>query len=156
MPYCSIEEAWGDNFTNENTTLDKEENYSRTYNRLPEHSGPETRLPKKRKSKKKKKDTIEAYNHPVQLLNESSFDPLDTDNFVNDDSDTVQIKEENDNQKSLYLDLLRENQELKHMISSLKNQSLDTDNIFDLVLFISSGIFVIFVLDIFVKNIRRF
>ena len=38
----------------------------------------------------------------------------------------------------------------------LQNQSLDNDNIFDLVLFISSGVFIIFILDIFVKNIKRF
>lgn len=155
MPYCSIEEAWGDNFTNENTNITKEENYSRTYERLPEHSGPPTRLPKKRKSKKKKnKDTIEAYNQTSQSPTESYFNSSDIDNFKNDD-ENVEIKEEG-SEKSLYLDLLRENQELKNMISSLQNQSLDTDNIFDLVLFISSGIFIIFVLDIFVKNIRRF
>ena len=151
MPNCSIEEAWGDNFNNENTNINKEEeDYSRTYNRLSEHSGPETRLPKKRKNKRKKKDTVESYSDTNSFVQESIFQTSEQEN--RDDN----ITEENSQDKSLYLDLLRENQELKNIISSIQNQSLDTDNIFDLVLFISSGVFIIFILDIFVKNIKRF
>ena len=59
MPYCSIEEAWGENLHTEINDIDvdiieKEENYSRNYNRLKEHSGVKTRLPKKKKKKTKK------------------------------------------------------------------------------------------------------
>ena len=52
MPYCSIEEAWGENLHTEINDIDvdiieKEENYSRNYNRLKENSGVKNRLQKK-------------------------------------------------------------------------------------------------------------
>uniref|UniRef100_A0A6C0EJW7 Uncharacterized protein n=1 Tax=viral metagenome TaxID=1070528 RepID=A0A6C0EJW7_9ZZZZ len=165
MPYCSVEEAWGEDFI-ENTnkfkkivpeksydsetdksmdysdnnlynsddsevfehsdkykktkkTRKKTKNYSRTYNRLDEHSGPLTRLPKKNR-------------------------------IVIEDRENVK------NNKEMYINyIINENKQLKKMINNLRNSS-EQDSIFDVALFICAGVFIIFFLDILTNNIRKF
>lgn len=48
---------------------------------------------------------------------------------------------------------MNENIELKNMIKKYKNNN---DGVFDLVIFLSSGVFIIFLLDIITKSIRKF
>ena len=97
MPYCSIEEAWGQDFFDNQTKStkfkkilhDKQENntnekykdikkkktFSRTYNRLPKHSGPKTRLPINNIKSFKKINTLSDYdtqnNNDIKSVNDT-------------------------------------------------------------------------------------
>ncbi len=217
MPYCTIEEAWGNNLTSNKSNdrfkkitpefsydpndskyfpseysesdifdknaqsifckkkknkVNRKKSFSRTYNRLPEHSGPKTRLPKTGKiqkrlvfSKKKKKKLADINSIPnndnldVPINNYDKLLEQKLNNNYDSDSD-IEISDEQENfeNKENYVTLLRdENIKLKNMIEEIKNTSYDrNDNIFDLIIFLSTGIFVIFLLDTVTKSIRKF
>ena len=143
--------------------------FSRNYNRLPEHSGPKTRLPKQGKKQKrlviedneKKLNDIE--NHPNlnnldlptneydKLLEQKLNDEYLSDN---DSSNT----EENFQNKEHYVSFLKsENNKLRDIIKGLQNNNYNkNDNLFDLVVFISTGVFIIFLLETLSKSIRKF
>jgi hypothetical protein len=221
MPYCSIQEAWGESFygnksepkrfskivpefanpgnlgyyensypetdiydKNAKTVfckkkkkkIRKKKSFSRTYNRLPEHSGPTTRLPKKKLRKQRRLVIEEEDKHLVnpetlpdsenmdvpinqydlkleQQMNSSNFE---SDDESDDDSDTVTKSKEHFSTKESYVNyLMNENQKLKNVIEGFKTNS-GNDNIFDLVLFLSTGVFIIFLLDTISKAIRKF
>lgn len=66
MTYCTIEEAWGPNFG-------KKKKKTRTYNRLEEHSGVETRLPQVEKYiEPEEKESISCDNSSYQKLLEEN------------------------------------------------------------------------------------
>ena len=158
MPYCSLEEAWGSDFEeiktkptkfskitpteyekNEYSTLDeslfnkkkpKRKKFSRGYNRLEKHSGPETRLP---------------YNSTPYIIDDIENEPVEEKKTIN----------ERFSNNDKYIDILiHENKKLKDIISKYKTNS--NDGIFDLVLFLASGVFIIFLLDTVTKGIKRF
>ena len=229
MPYCTIEEAWGDGFKlnsgNEpekfkkivpdiahslekdyynleepimkkrkrrrKRRVKKRKTFSRSYNKLDEHNGPESRLPpgdrvnldegyKKHKSFKPSNKEPEPYNmdtvvnrYDIKLesemnetggdetdgneseFTESEFEEVPESNDVSD-SDNLGLKEHFQNKEEYINYLVGENKDLKDTLDKLKNITDNNSNIFDLVLFISCGIFLIFLLDIISKGIRRF
>ena len=197
MPYCSIEEAWGNDFyenetesrkfkkivtpenelnmydseVNNDKTKDikKKKTFSRTYNRLPNHSGPKTRLPINKlflkKSEKNKKIEIESeYEDDTESKNENEDKDIDINinendlnsELINDESIENFYSENLNNNKENYMNyLLNENKNLKNIIKKYKKNGTEYENIFDLILFLSFGIFLIFILDIISKSVRR-
>lgn len=209
MPYCTIEEAWGENLSSttsnnrfkkitpengfienirgysldsypESDIYDKEaksvfskkgkrkkikrkKTFSRNYNRLPEHSGPKTRLPKKQRRliiEKSVKSLDDIDNHPQDSnldLPINEYDQL-LEQKMNDGYDSDEDMKENFQSKEDFVNFLQsENKKLKHIIKELqKNTFNKNDNLFDLVVFLSTGIFIIFMLDTLSKSIRRF
>ena len=133
----------------------KRKSFSRTYNRLSEHSGPETRLPSNptqyRLGYSDEKNLIE---EELPLYENTDLPNNQFDNRLEESLNDS--KEEFQNNNTYINKILRENIELKKIIENFNNKSVENDNIFDLVLFISSGVFVIFLLDMMSKAIRRF
>ena len=133
----------------------KRKSFSRSYNRLPEHSGPESRLPN---------SSIQyrlGYDTEKHLVEEESpiYENTDLPNnqFDNRLEESLNDSKEEFQSNSTYINrILKENIELKKIIENFNNKSIENDNIFDLVLFISSGVFIIFLLDMMSKAIRRF
>ena len=151
MPYCTIEEAWSNSLTQEQLQpynekeLDlklkkiENKNWSRTYNRLPGHGGPETRL--------KETDVVKEDDD-----SDSEF------GIVNESSDE-EINEDYKNSSQQMKELIKENKNLRKLIKSLKKQtnhnSPITDNTRnpnrDFMLYVFSGIVVIMILE----NLRK-
>lgn len=194
MPYCSIEEAWGNDFyeneiesrkfkkivptendlnihdseINNKKSIDikKKKTFSRTYNRLPKHSGPKTRLPNNtfflKKSKNKEievesDDDTESNNENEDMDIDIDINENDLKNeLINDESIENFYSENLDNNQENYMNyLLNENKNLKNIIKKYKKNGTEYENIFDLILFLSFGIFLIFILDIISKSVRR-
>ena len=143
--------------------------FSRNYNRLPEHSGPKTRLPKQGKKQKrliiqeneKKLDDME--NHP-NLNNldlptneyDKLFEQKLNDEYLSD-SDGSNTEETFQNKEHYVTFLKSENDKLRDIIKGLQNNNFNkNDNLFDLVVFISTGVFIIFLLETLSKSIRKF
>lgn len=145
--------------------------FSRSYNRLPEHSGPKTRLPKKNKKQKrliiddtiKKLDNIEDHPQYSNLdLPINEYDKLLeqklNDGYESEESQPSNELTENFENKEHYIDFLKsENKKLKNIINEIRNNTYNkNDNLFDLVVFLSAGIFIIFLLETLSKSIRNF
>jgi len=144
MPYCSIDEAWGPSFdkgakNNESLymSVDKSKNWQRTNENLYhdekknsryDNGKNETNVELKDLKKTKKVSEVEPY-----VLYENK------ENNVN----------QNDNFYNKYMGLLRENRFLKEQIIKLSNNNPNAQN--DLCLYIFTGIFIIYILDIFTK-----
>ena len=141
MPYCSIDEAWGPSFNrgppnNESRYLeiDKSKNFQRTYidqntnsenNRFEDNSDTK-KVDLNDLKKTKKVSQIEPY-----VLYENN---------------------ETNNETSLYEKytiLLSENKYLKQQLLKLSTHNPNAQN--DLCLYIFTGIFIIYILDIFSK-----
>jgi len=158
MPYCTIEEAWSNSLTQEQLQpynekeLDlklknietKGKNWSRTYNKLSGHSGPETRL----------KD--------MEVV--KGGDDSDSEFGVINESSDEEINEEYKNASSQMKELIQENKNLRKLIKSLKKQNNyqpgHTDNTNnsnrDFMLYVFSGIVVIMILENFRKIYKGF
>ncbi len=203
MPYATINEAWNiKEFTDNNSSYmplenNKQENinknFSRNYNRLPEHSGPSTRLSTGDSQQIYIRDNPEnridyPQNHPsflnqdlpineynlkkYQELNDSFLskqnkNPKEKFNNYELDSNNSMIysqpiiKADSTNTKELLemiRELKRENKKLNTVIEDLKKGGMnnDKDNMFDLIVYLSSGILVIFMMENISKLIRRF
>lgn len=211
MPYCSIEEAWGQNFlSNKNqpkrfkkivpefansnklgySSIEipqsniydsnaksifcpkkskkskRRRSFSRTYNRLPEHSGPETRLPKKivKKQLSFKNNKFMSERKRNNSMNNIDLPINEYDKIVEqemNDNDYIEEEYNNDTNENFtnndYINqIVEENRKLKNLLNKFQTQSYDKDGIFDLVVFISTGIFLIFLLDLITKGIRKF
>jgi hypothetical protein len=203
MPYCTIEEAWDvpinpdiSNFPKPEIQSIKDDvplkvlkakqtNYSRTYNRQNEHSGPTTRLPSNkqqlyiRSNPKNKLDNPE--NHPNDMNDELPIGEYNLNMYqtLNDEYVDKHSKKdiESRNEKfstitndeginkipnSQYIDIIRqlqkENTKLKELINDFKNngQNDDKDSLFDLIVFLSSGILLILMMENITKLIRKF
>lgn len=155
MPYCTISEAWGNDFqTNEDNTHvdidDKDANNS-----------------KKRKNNLKSYNlddynTFENYNignnysRNYNILDEHDGKnirlPSDKKYLINDKSNKNVEDFSNKNNYIQYI--LNENKKLHKIIEDFETINYN-DNIFDLIVFISSGIFIIFLLEILSKGFRR-
>lgn len=165
MPYCTVEEAWGVKQSDKSThtsgssaphtlqyapfssTQSKTNLTSRDYTLLPEHSESQKRV--------KNLTPTSPYNSQPERLQPTCvpFTELRS-------KDTLSMP-----QKSLQ-DLVQENSSLRQRIESLeaqlsmktpvRNQEINTnDNIFDLLLFIFAGVFILFFLDMITKSIPR-
>jgi hypothetical protein len=152
--------------------IKRRKTFSRSYNRLPEHSGPKTRLPKKGKKQKRLiiDDTIKRLdsinNHPQYSnldLPINEYDKL-LEEKLNDGYESEESQQtsnnltENFENKEHYIDFLKsENKKLKNIISEIRNNNYNkNDNLFDLVVFLSAGVFIIFLLETLSKSIRKF
>ena len=212
MPYCSIDEAWGQGFlSNKNqpkkfkkivpefippnklgySSIDysnskninifsknkkcktkRKRSFSRTYNKLPEHSGVKSRLPTnniiKKISFKNKKNKKNKYYKNKKNNIDKSINNYD-DNYIEDESDNESesesesedeldsnINEKFTNNSDYINNILNENRKLRNIIERFESKKNETDSIFDLVIFISTGIFIIFLLDMISKGIRKF
>jgi len=199
MPYCSIEEAWGNSFEKktepkkfkkivpEHDIIDsdlydndmfseyntskkssntvKKKNFTRSYNRLPEHSGPSTRLPssdikqKRLQMKHKNKileesESLPTYSNMDIPIND--YD-LELEKEMNDNHIISEYDEESSSTKEPYINfLINENKELKRLVTKIEKAATNNDSIFDLVLFIACGMFIIFFLDTVNKGIRQY
>ncbi len=177
MTYCTIEEAWGDNFIKPPEKKKKKKKLSRNYKRLSNHMIEKSRMPELNNGNAIYENTdlpindykvdnefdIPGYSD-FQQNNSVSYPDNNFSEF-NDYSDVTNNveDEENDNNinsiqdkeiKENFLNLINENENLKNFINNL-NKSSENDNILDLLLFISSGIFIIFLLEILVKCIKK-
>jgi len=120
---------------------------SRTYNRAPMTTGPETRLPQQTN-----------YKLPQQNNYNEKFES-DQTNYQGQGQGQGQGQEQdNESKDDLIQRLKNENRKLKKMIEDLKNKSQNGmgDNAFDLIMFLVSAVVIIFMMDSFAKMIRRF
>ena len=136
MPFCTIEEAWGgtqESFSNHsNYESDKKETHKDLSN----------------------KNYSRTYKNNYDENNENLRFP--EEEVIKIDGNKLYDKR--------YKDLLNENKKLKKLLKKYSNnnsnnnnnKSLDNDeNIFNLILFLSLGIFIIFLMDILIKVIKN-
>jgi len=172
MPYCFIEEAWGSTFKNLKNIKNKQNrknqlikrnlykcqnNKSNGPNKLSDgfdrnNDGKFSPYPFELKHKKysrtmKKLDNTngsERHNHKFHIINDIKKKKKYMEEFVNEEDDPKQIK---------YIRYLEnKNNELKRLLG--EKDSNDESYIFDLILYIVSGIFIIYMLDSFVSLIK--
>ena len=175
-----------------NKKINKRKSFSRTYNRLSEHSGPSTRFPKKNTRFQKRlivdDENEKVLTEPEELPNYANMDTpidqydIDLEQRLNDeegnremiknrpkyhnidseidseieDEDESQNRESFTNKENYVNFLIKENSRLKKIINSYQKNKNNNDGIFDLVLFIACGVFIIFLLDTVSKGIRSF
>jgi hypothetical protein len=204
MPFATIDEAWNvkkftsdlnmNNLTNDNIFAnasympieDKKKptnlknNYSRSYNRLPEHSGNKTRL---------KDDESLLYvrnedgnslievpeNHPTYLNQDLPINEYNLKRYEELNDQYISLKnKKNKNEKfndyrninnssntkellEIISELKKENKKLNEIVEKLKTEKgSDKDSVMDLCIYISSGILIIFMMENVSKLIRRF
>lgn len=145
-----------DNDTNK--PVERVDNFSRTYNRLPETSGPSTRLPQKQKQQvyvrgepenilESPKDHPSLYNRDLPINNYNYKIAQGKEKFADSDGELMNIVRE----------LRNENKSLKKMVDELKHSgSQNKDSLFDTVVYISTGMFVILMMENMSSLIRRF
>jgi len=166
MPYCTIEEAWANSLTQEElkpyttneydltlTGVDHRpyktvENYSTTYNKLSEHSNPETRH---------KSIPIEKKSKTAPPIDESDSDSDSLFEISSSEDSLDETVEKYKNEDSELRNLIKENKNLKKLIKNLKkNRSFNNNSSKDFALYIFSGLVVIMILENFRKIYRRF
>ena len=106
-----------------------------------------------------KKKNLKIYpEEENNLISKEENDENDENSISYDDKI---IKEAFNNQfskkdKDKYINnLIKENIKLKNMLKKYNTNSIEYDNIFDLILFLSFGVFIILLLDIISKSVRR-
>tara|TARA_B110000908_G_C10262983_1_gene460789 strand:+ start:838 stop:1320 length:483 start_codon:yes stop_codon:yes gene_type:complete len=160
MPYCTIEEAWSNSLTAEelkpymnsgaelslsgvdHEPYTKVAGTSRTYNRLPSHSGPDTRLVEM--------PDVDSDESIFDIASEGSVGSMgDLEEYANN----KKAVKKNTNLKNL----IKENQNLKNLIRKLKkSKESKNDNNKEFILFIFSGLVVIMILENLRKIYRKF
>ena len=128
MPYCSIEEAWGNDFkTNDSNELNS---FSTTDDEFL---------------------NLESPSSPNLMPRYQEFNDIMDDNII--DSLSVDKKPENiSNDKEDLISFKNNNQHIEHFISTPKQiDNVKDSNMFNIIIYIITGIFLIFVLDIFTK-----
>lgn len=170
MPYCTIEEAWG---AKSNSTLSKtksKNNYSqpqcssnelqyapfiksnspesvqsRNYTLLPEHSETEPRLAGLQNSTKKTNPSPSPIprQYPSYPLNGEKI-PVTPTGYSSD------LAQENARLRQEVTDL----RERLNVAPSRGVSPHTNDHLFDLLLFIFAGIFILFILDMITKSVR--
>ena len=153
-------------------------NLSRTYNRLNEHSGPKTRLPKGNGNKRyviknQRYELEDSENHPnydnsdvpINSYNNSMYENLDNEyrknvSKIEESSmmeDFVDRKTLRNNDSNILSELKSENIELKRIISELRNNNVqDKDNFLDVFTYVFTGIVMILLLENLTKLSRKF
>ena len=164
MPYCTIEEAWSNSLTSEelkpylnsgaelslsgvdHEPYTKVPGTSRTYNRLPSHSGPETRL--------EDMPEVDSDESMFDVVSEGSVGDVGS---VYDLEEYKNTKGTNKNITKNLKKLIKENQNLKNLIKKLKkSKETKNDTNKEFILFIFSGLVVIMILENLRKIYRRF
>tara|TARA_B110000211_G_scaffold73418_2_gene85337 strand:- start:981 stop:1358 length:378 start_codon:yes stop_codon:yes gene_type:complete len=117
----------------------KTEHVSRTYNRLPNRSGPKTRLVQM--------DT------PIQT--EHEYPTPDEDK-----NDTEQVSQVRAHRtpvaRKTYEGLQQDNVQLLNLVKKLRKNNASSNNIDEVIIYIVSGFIVIFILENLTSIIRRF
>lgn len=159
-------------------------NFSRTYNRLPEHNGPKSRFKGDKQKRLIREDSEQEFtldnkqNHPsylnadlpindyndsiYQTLNDEYLKKGSSENFslmedFSDDLPNLKNDVEENTQNETIEELKKENEKLKKLIEELKNDKKeDKDSFLDLVMFIATGIIIILILENITKLIRKF
>ena len=132
-------------------------NMSRTYERLNEHSG----VPNRGNTEPR---LIMGEDNQYQLAN-----PQNLPNYFNTDAPITpytrdlkermeeHLKTNGTGSNSLNDFLVKENNRLKGMVEDMKkNMGNERDTVFDLLIFLLSGIFVIIIVDSYTKLIKRY
>ncbi len=202
MPFATIDEAWNtkkftsdlNNITNDNIFSnasympleDKKKpdnlkkNFSRSYNRLPEHTGNKTRLKDDESLLYIRNDDDKSLidvpeNHPSYLNQDLPINEYNLKRYeeLNDQYNSLKNKKmknekfndfrninNNSNTKELLEiigELKKENKKLNEIVEKLKTEKgSDKDSVMDLCIYISSGILIIFMMENVSKLIRRF
>ena len=159
----------------------KSRSLSRNYNRLPEHSGPETRLPNNdHKTILHRDNTVQLNDQhtasisddlPINEFNIKEYENLN-DEYLNQSDDISsnasmmkefksmsKKSEENTSTKHLEIinELRQENMNLRRVIDELKhNKSNSSDNFMDLLTFIIAGIVLILMMENITGLMRKF
>ena len=178
MPYCSVEEAWGNDFIEDIDKFKKivpEKSYDSVEDNSSEYTDTDVynsdgsevfdysdkyiktgnKSPRSKKSSKKKPRSKTNFSRTYNRLDNhgGTLSRLPTKKYNINQETTLQNSKENN--KELYFNyIVNENKELKRLLNNFKNTS-EQDNIFDVALFICAGIFIIFFLDILTNNIKR-
>jgi len=202
MPYCTIDEAWNMslnpelnriNAKNYKTNMDPpqiKKKQSRNYNRLPEHSGPKTRLPEDRQDVLIRTENgisvDDRVNHPslnnldlpindynmdmFQTLNEqrellSKNKNKNIEGYVSkftriglpEDNTSVEGHINKSDFHDIIQELRQENKRLKALVQDMKTSgNSDKDSLFDLLVFISTGVLILFMMENVTKLVKRF
>ena len=175
MPYCSVEEAWGNSFIEDSDRFKKivpEKSYDSTednssgysdndiYNsdgsEVFEYSDKYKKKGSSIKPRNKKSRNKTNFSRTYNRLDDhrGPLTRLPTKKY-NINRETTAKNNNVSKEKELYFNyIVNENKELKKLLNNFKNIS-EQDNIFDVALFICAGIFIIFFLDILTNNIKR-
>ena len=161
--------------------LKKQKKLSRNYNRLPEHSGTETRLPKSaHKTILHKNNSVQLKSHddisisddlPINEFNIKQYENLN-DEYINQSEELSSNGSIMNEFKSIkgdkvepravqHLEILnqlrQENINLRGIIDELKhNKSNSSDNFMDLLTFIITGIVLILIMENITGLMRKF
>lgn len=161
--------------------LKKSRNLSRNYNRLPEHSGPETRLPNnEHKTVLHRNNAVQLNNNnnasisddlPINEFNIKEYENLN-DEYLNQSDDLSSNasimkefksmkKEPAETEHTQHLEIInelrQENINLRRVIDELKhNKSYSSDNFMDLLTFIIAGIVLILIMENITGLMRKF
>ena len=160
----------------------KKRNMSRTYNRLPEHSGPNTRFNTNQKRvihnnqdiviDKNPSPTI-SNDLPINEFNLDAYEKLNDDymlqsedissqgsmlnEFKSINNQTNEAIKSKDESLNIINELRKENINLREIINELKNSKSDSsDNFMDLITFIVSGVVVILMMENITSLLRKF
>lgn len=161
--------------------IKRSRNLSRNYNRLPEHSGPETRLPNnEHKTILHKNNNVELNKHdsalisddlPINEFNIKEYENLN-DEYLNNSDDISSnasimnefksinknsVEKESTQHLEIINELRKENINLRRVIDELKhNKSNSSDNFMDLLTFIIAGIVLILIMENITGLMRKF
>ena len=158
----------------------KSRNLSRNYNRLPEHSGPETRLPSNEHKTLLHRNNTLQLNHnsasisddlPINEFNNKEYENLN-DEYLNQSDDISSnasimkefksinknsVEKEYPSHLETINELRQENTNLRRIIDELKhNKSNSSDNFMDLLTFIIAGIVLILIMENITGLMRKF
>lgn len=200
MPYCTIDEAWNMSLNPELNRINTRDNkvnidppqfkkkQSRNYNRLPEHSGPKTRLPQDNQRVLIRNDNgislDDRVNHPSLQNQDIPINDYNTDIFqkLNDQHELYSKNKNNiegyvskftriglpedksvegllnkNDYHEIIQELRQENKRLKSLVQDMKTSgNSDRDSLFDLLVFISTGVLILFMMENVSKLVRRF
>ena len=202
MPYCTIEEAWG-NMKLTSESIDKKIKNDRHTPQMQEEEMPQIIVPENSYDFQNMYNHVEypAINYEKQVLSvypekepeqpqhvsfnrvpnvsRSMMKPLPehnpsknlikqnnkrhlidndelSDTEFDSDSDEDNFKQKQNSQMLRYIRKLeKQNKRLRKLLNSYNNNNSMKTNVFDLMLYVISGIFIIFVLDSFIKLIRK-
>ena len=157
MPYCTIEEAWGENIYNTDE-IKKKQNMLLYTDTLEGFSESEYLRPKEHSTFILEEDKIE------QSPNNSASRPATQEMTLDLNTEITERDVENNlkNTEILNLEtfiekLKKENEELKKVISSKTIKEDEEKNsikfkLIDILIYILTGIFIIFIIDVIFKN----
>lgn len=161
MPYCTLNEAWGNDFqNNENNTHADSGNKSR--NNISDKEEKANNILKSYNLDDYNKfgnyNIGDNYSRNYNTLREHNGEnirlPSDKKYLINDKLNKNKNIEDFSNKNNYIQYILNENNKLHKIIEDFETINYN-DNIFDLIVFISSGIFIIFLLEILSKGFRR-